>query len=85
MTLPPESRFLGGGYVGSNGLPADVMLCHECGSRAYSDSVDVGVGLVVRGNFECHCGWEYEADGKANVATYDDWFPDPHTDHPHQA
>lgn len=77
MTYPPESKFLRNGYVGSCGtLPADQMRCPECGGIATSESVDVGVGLCVRGNYECACGWEYEADGRANVATYDDWFPD---------
>lgn len=66
-------------YVDRNGLPADMMICPECGGKAYSDSVDVGVGLIVRGNFECECGWEIGADGKTNVAAYEDYFPDlPH-------
>lgn len=55
------------------------MLCPECGGRAESDAVDVGVGLYIAGNFVCDCGWEYEADGMARVGSYDDWFPDlPH-------
>lgn len=52
------------------------MRCPECGGIAESDSVDVGVGLYVRGNFACPCGWEYEADGKMNVGSYADYFPD---------
>ena len=52
------------------------MTCPECGGRAESDAVDVGVGLYIAGNFACACGWEITADGRANVATYDDWFPD---------
>lgn len=55
-------------------LASDQMHCPECGCIATSDSVDVGVGLIVRGNFECRCGWEYDADGKMNVAAYEDWF-----------
>jgi lysyl-tRNA synthetase class I len=55
-------------------LPADAMLCPECGKIAYSESVDVGVGLIVEGNFVCECGWESEADGKMNVGSYSDYF-----------
>jgi hypothetical protein len=55
-------------------LRDDQMLCPECGDIAESDSVDVGVGLYIRGNYECRCGWEYEADGRMNVASYDDYF-----------
>ncbi|RJG46524.1 hypothetical protein [Mesorhizobium sp. DCY119] len=51
------------------------MPCAECGKQAESDSVDVGVGLYIAGNYQCECGWEYGADGKARVGTYDDWFP----------
>lgn len=54
----------------------DQMRCPECGGIAESDSVDVGVGLIVRGNFACLCGWELEADGKMNVADYGDYFID---------
>ena len=39
-------------------LPADHMICPACGAIAESDSVDVGVGTIVRGNFSCLCGWE---------------------------
>jgi transposase len=55
-------------------IGVDQMICPECGGVADSDSVDIGVGLQVRGNFACVCGWEIDADGKANVETYDDWF-----------
>lgn len=55
-------------------LPADQMICPECGGIAESDSVDVGVGLMVRGNFNCPCGWELDADGKMNVGSYEDYF-----------
>lgn len=57
-------------------LPSDQMICPECGKIAESDSVDVGVGLIVRGNFACECGWEFEADGRMNVANYGDYFID---------
>lgn len=52
------------------------MYCPDCGAVAESDHVDVGVGVIVRGNFACDCGWEYEADGRKNVGSYDDWFVD---------
>lgn len=55
-------------------LRPDQMRCPKCGGIAESDSVDVGVGLVVRGNFACECGWEYNAEGKIQVETYDDYF-----------
>lgn len=38
----------------------DQMLCPNCGGTAESDSVDIGVGLMVRGNFHCDCGWEID-------------------------
>lgn len=41
-------------------LPPDRMICPACGAVAESDSVDVGVGLIVRGNFHCRCGWELD-------------------------
>jgi hypothetical protein len=48
----------------------DRMKCPACGGIAESDSVDVGVGLIVRGNFSCSCGWEIDGP--------DDWgFLDP--------
>lgn len=58
-------------------LRDDQMICPDCGAVAESDSVDVGVGLLVRGNFYCAaCEWDIDSDGKANVETYDDWFVD---------
>lgn len=57
-------------------LAQDQMVCPECGGIAESDSVDVDIGLIVRGNFACACGWEIDADGKADVEAYDDWFVD---------
>ena len=43
------------------------MICPKCGRIAESDTVDIGVGLQVRGNFRCYgCGWSVEpptADG----------------------
>ncbi len=44
----------------NDGLLADQMRCPKCGEIAVSDSVDVGVGLIVRGNFACACGWEID-------------------------
>lgn len=41
-------------------MRADQMTCPACGERAESDSVDVGIGLMVRGNFACSCGWEID-------------------------
>jgi len=41
-------------------LAPDQMRCPQCGDIAESDSVDVGVGLQVRGNFVCECGWEID-------------------------
>lgn len=62
------------GYT-NNGLRADQMRCPECAGVAECDSVDVGVGLYIAGNFWCeYCGWEDGAGGKMNVATYADWF-----------
>lgn len=55
----------------------DRMDCPECGGNAYSDSIDVGVGIYIAGNFMCDCGWEYQADGRMNVASYDDYFVPP--------
>lgn len=54
----------------------DRMDCPECGGNAYSDSVDVGVGIYIAGNFMCACGWESDADGRTNVASYADYFVD---------
>lgn len=33
------------------------MTCPACGGVAECESVDVGVGLVLRGDFSCECGW----------------------------
>lgn len=52
------------------------MPCPECGGTAEAECVDVGVGLYINDEYECPCGWNLSADGRANVATYDDWFPD---------
>lgn len=41
-------------------LAADQIRCPACGDIAESESVDVGVGLYVRGNFSCACGWEID-------------------------
>lgn len=53
---------MGNGYSSgrNDGLLADQMICPKCGGIAESESVDVGVGLIVRGNFSCVCGWEID-------------------------
>jgi predicted RNA-binding Zn-ribbon protein involved in translation (DUF1610 family) len=44
-----------------NKLRADQMVCPNCGQIAECESVDVGVGLVLRGDFNCdNCGWEID-------------------------
>ncbi len=60
----------------SRNLPLDQMVCPECGGIAESDSADIGVGLMVRGNFACLCGWAIETDGMMRVESYDDYFVD---------
>lgn len=51
------------------------MKCQECGGTAEAECVDVGVGLYIKDEYECSCGWNSAVDGRMNVATYDDWFP----------
>lgn len=49
--------------------------CAECPAIAVCESIDVGVGHYISGNFVCYeCGWESDADGKMNVAEYADYF-----------
>lgn len=36
------------------------MLCPNCGRIATCESVNVGVGLYLRGDFACSCGWELD-------------------------
>jgi hypothetical protein len=38
--------------------------------------VDVGVGLYIRDEYICDCGYNSAADGRMNVGDYDDWFPE---------
>jgi hypothetical protein len=72
---PPESKFWNNGYVDhATGLPAFMCVCTECGSYAYCESVDVGVGLYLDDNYVCQCGWESGADGRMNVGSYYDYF-----------
>lgn len=52
------------------------MKCPECGGVAEAECVDAGVGLCIKDEYECSCGYNSAAEGRANVATYDDWFPD---------
>lgn len=57
---------------GKTNYGQDRMECPMCGKTAYSDSVDVGVGLYIRGNFECECGWEI--DGEIQPELSMDWI-----------
>ena len=34
------------------------MECPSCGDKAESEAVDVGVGLCIKGDYACRCGWE---------------------------
>jgi len=35
------------------------MTCPNCGARAESEAVDVGVGLYIKGDYSCsRCDWE---------------------------
>lgn len=52
------------------------MKCPECGGTAEAECVDVGVGLYIKDEYECSCGYNSAADGRANVGSYDDWFPE---------
>lgn len=54
------------------------MRCPECGGTAEAECVDVGVGIYIKDEYECPCGYNSAADGRANVGSYDDWFPDLH-------
>ena len=48
-------------------LRIDEMICPECGGIAVSDSVDIGVGILVRGNFYCaNCGWAMPMEEEPN-------------------
>ncbi len=39
------------------------MKCPNCGGRAECESVDVGVGLYLRGDYACpDCGWEIHSE-----------------------
>lgn len=51
----------------------DQMICPNCGAIAESDSVDIGVGLQVRGNFHCYaCEWSMPQDLTPFVLIEDD-------------
>lgn len=44
---------------GQSNYGADRVSCPACGADAYCESVDVGVGLYVSGDYVCtRCGWE---------------------------
>lgn len=34
------------------------MACPNCGATVEAESVDVGVGLYIRDEWACACGWE---------------------------
>lgn len=51
------------------------MKCPECGGVAEAECVDVGVGLYIKDEYECSCGYNSSARQRMNVATYDDYFP----------
>lgn len=34
------------------------MECPECGRTVEAESVDVGVGLYIKDEWACVCGWE---------------------------
>lgn len=39
----------------------DRMECPNCGATAWCESVDVGVGLYLKGDYHCdECGWEID-------------------------
>lgn len=50
------------------------MKCPECGGMAEAECVDVGVGLYIKDEYECLCGFNSSCEGKINVATYADYF-----------
>lgn len=49
-------------------MQQDQMRCPACGGIAESDSVDIGVGLLVRGNFSCECGWDIDGPSVDQLA-----------------
>jgi len=44
--------------MGGSNYGADQMECPACGGVAECENVDVGVGLYLRGDYSCPCGWE---------------------------
>lgn len=73
--MATDQRIQGFALVARDRPLADYeMRCVECDSIARSEAVDIGVGYYVQGNFVCSCGWESDADGKMNVAQYEDYF-----------
>lgn len=51
------------------------MICPQCGEIAESDSADIGVGTLVRGNFHCDaCGWAKPAEEQVGLIEDDDPF-----------
>lgn len=48
------------------------MLCPACSGRAECESVDVGVGLYLRGDYHCDCGWEIDGPEDFGFVGMDD-------------
>lgn len=50
------------------------MICPSCGGMAESDTVDIGVGTLVRGNYHCEgCNWtKVPGDGQSFGLIVDD-------------
>lgn len=56
-------------------MRTDQMICPDCGQIAESDSADIGVGTLVRGNFHCDaCGWAKPVDEQIGLIEDDDPF-----------
>lgn len=62
---------------------AEFMTCPACGGTAESDAVDVGVGMIIRGNYACACGWEIDGpEDYGFVGMEDREFAPPLDTHP---
>lgn len=51
---------------------AQFMECPACGGRAECESVDVGVGLILRGDYACWCGWEIDSENDFGFVLMDE-------------
>jgi hypothetical protein len=48
------------------------MICPQCGGIAESDTVDIGVGVQVRGNFHCEgCDWSVDPPNDSDLGLMD--------------